>query len=617
LNGVPVPETIARERLLPYLNTRAAVVRDWSCDGRSLYITTRFCNTAQLHQVDMPMGARRQLTFSDEPVASVRVAPAGFAVIGRDQGGGEDYQIHRLDPSTGRLTLLTDGHSRNASFELSRDGRLLAFNSNARNGKDLDVWIMDPLDPRSRRLLCPVEGDTKVEDFSPDATRVLVTEYLSINESYLHEIDVGTGKRQTLTPRSAGRKVAYANPRYAADGRSIHVLSDRRGEFRELVLLDPDGREASRSAHIPWDVEELTVSPDRRLVAFTVDEDGLSRLVVMDGRTGREVPLQGLPRGVVSSLRFDPAGKRLAFSHAFSNSPGDVYTVEIATGRLARWTQSEVGGLNTSGWVEPELIRYPTFDTVGGKPRQIPAFYFPPRPRADGKPSPVVIVVHGGPESQFRPLFSAQLASWLEELGVAVVAPNVRGSDGYGKSYLLLDNGMRREDSVKDIGALLDWIKTRPELDLERVAIYGGSYGGYMVLASLFTYPDRIRAGVDVVGISNFVTFLKTTKEYRRDLRRAEYGDERDPKMAAFLESISPLTNAAKIRSPLLCIQGANDPRVPASEAEQIVKAIRSRGVDGWYVLARNEGHGFAKRENQDVAMILTFEFFRRYLLAR
>ena len=274
-----------------------------------------------------------------------------------------------------------------------------------------------------------------------------------------------------------------------------------------------------------------------------------------------------MPTGVIGSIGFAPDGRKLAMTLNSARSPSDTYVLELgrqplAAGELTRWTYSEVGGLDTDRFVAPKLVSYPTFDTVNGAPRQIPAFVY--KPAGDG-PFPVIISIHGGPEGQARATFSSTYQMWLAKLGAAVVVPNVRGSAGYGKTYVGLDNGFRREDSVRDIGALLDWIATQPDLDASRVAVYGGSYGGYMVLASSVHYSDRLRAAIDVVGISSFVTFLENTQDYRRDLRRAEYGDERDPEMRAHLQKISPLNNVDSISVPMFVVQGHNDPRVPVT----------------------------------------------------
>ena len=277
---------------------------------------------------------------------------------------------------------------------------------------------------------------------------------------------------------------------------------------------------------------------------------------------------------------------------------------------FTRWTASETGGLDTRTFLGPMLVEYPSFNG-----RKVPAFVYRPPPHKFPGPRPVLIDIHGGPEGQFRPAFLGRLNYWINEMGIVVIFPNVRGSAGYGKTYLKLDNGMKRDDSVKDIGALLDWIAGQTDLDKSRVAVTGGSYGGFMSLAVQTTYNDRIKAGIDIVGISNFVTFLKNTQGYRRDLRRAEYGDERDPAMRSFLERVSPLVRAHMIHTPILVVQGQNDPRVPITEAEQMVAALKKNGVPLWYVVGKNEGHGFAKKVNQDYLQAVEVMFLRQYLL--
>ncbi|MEM8963404.1 MAG: prolyl oligopeptidase family serine peptidase, partial [Acidobacteriota bacterium] len=360
---------------------------------------------------------------------------------------------------------------------------------------------------------------------------------------------------------------------------------------------------------VPWDVEGITLSHDGTMLAYLINEDGIDRLRLLDLETMRERPLPELPIGLMGGLTFTRDDKRLALSLETPVNPADVFVVDLEASELQRWTQSETGGLDASQFVTAELVRYPTFDQVDGEPRTIPAFYY--KPKGPG-PYPVLIDIHGGPEGQERPGFNPTLQYVVNQLGAAVLAPNVRGSAGYGKSYLKLDNGYLREDSVKDIGALLDWIEARPELDANRVVVFGGSYGGYMVLASMTHYNDRLRGGIDVVGISNFVTFLENTQDYRRDLRRVEYGDERDPKMREFLIEISPTTNATKITKPLFIVQGLNDPRVPASESEQMVDVIRKAGGDVWYLLAKDEGHGFRKKGNRDYYRASVMLFLER-----
>ncbi len=611
IEGVPRLPAELVTRLEAYQNTRSAVFLGWLGDG--ILISTRFGNTAQLHRVDEPLGMRNQITFFEEPVAAAAVSPepdAGGFLYVKDVGGSEFFQFFWLDLVTGESTLLTDGRSRYSDIAWAASGRRFAYTTTERNGVDWDIHVREMgsgvVDGRvSVALEGRGVGWTAV-DWSPDETRVLVRQYVSIDESTLHEVDLASGNTRRLL-EGLGR-ASIVEARYESGGERVLFTSDLGGEFVGLHRLDlGTGRVETLTADIPWDVEEFTVSRNREWLAFTVNEGGLGRPRVFALPDLDPVPLPELPEGIVYALGFSAAGDALAFVVNHAAAPADVYGVELETGSLTRWTQSELGGLDANDLVAPELVDYPSFDG-----RRVPAFVF--RPRGPG-PHPVLVSIHGGPEAQFRPAFSYSTQFFVNELGVAVVAPNVRGSAGYGRTWRSLDNGMLREDSVRDIGALLDWIDGRPDLDGQRVAVSGGSYGGYMVLASMVHFGDRLKAGVERVGISNFVTFLTNTQDYRRDLRRVEYGDERDPEMRAFLQSISPLNHVDRITRPLLISQGLNDPRVPASESEQIVAALRARDVPVWYVLARDEGHGFRKKLNRDYQLAATALFLTRYLL--
>ncbi|MDM7925443.1 MAG: alpha/beta fold hydrolase, partial [bacterium] len=325
--------------------------------------------------------------------------------------------------------------------------------------------------------------------------------------------------------------------------------------------------------------------------------------------TGEEIPVPKMPAGIAGGFQWHPNGKEIGFSFTSAKSASDAYSLNLETGALERWTFRETAGLNTDSFSEAELVRWKSFDG-----RMISGFLYSPGPAFTGK-RPVIVEIHGGPEGQARPGFMGRKNYIVNEMGIAILQPNVRGSSGYGKTFLTLDNGFLREDSYKDIGALLDWIRQRPDLDADRVLVTGGSYGGHMTLAVASLYSDRIRCSVSVVGISNLVTFLENTSGYRQDLRRAEYGDERDPKMRAFLQTIAPLNRADRIGKPLFIIQGANDPRVPASEAEQMMSTLKDRGVPAWSLVAKDEGHGFAKKKNQDFQFYSTILFMREYLL--
>lgn len=610
------------DRLNRYQNTRGAGVAGWTKNG-CLLISTRFAETSQAHRVCQPLGMREQLTFYPEPVGSISPVPAKAAqdgfVFSKDKGGDEFSQLYWFDNATRDVTLLTDGkRTQNSGGLFSHDGKLLAYRSTARNGTDTDIWVRD-IATGTAKPVVTAGGSWAALDFSPDGKTLLVLKGVSAAEAYPGEVDLATGKL-TLFPVDGG-KAAFGGFAYAPDGKSAYFVSDEpvngvAQEFQTLRHHDPaTGKLTLLSAKIPWDVTSFSVADDGMHLAYATNEDGISRLHVLSLPSHREIKLPTLPIGVFGSGAFSPDGSRLALTLNSATSPSDVFVIDLGKTTLTRWTQSEVGGLDAAKFVAPTLIRYPTFDRVDGKPRTIPAFYYRPANVPAGRKLPVVINIHGGPEGQSQPTFNPTAQYMANEMGVAMLVPNVRGSTGYGKTYLSLDNAEKREDSVKDIGALLDWIAQQPELDASRVGVFGGSYGGYMVLASLTHYSDRIRAGIDVVGISNFGTFLKNTESYRRDLRRVEYGDERDAKMMEVFERISPLNNAKNISAKLFVAQGRNDPRVPYTEAEQIVKAVRANGQPVWYLLYADEGHGFRKKSNNDYFGAASILFWQQNLL--
>ncbi len=609
----PIPAGLG-ERLRRYGNTRGAVFSGWLADGSGMLVSTRFGNTTQVHLVSSPLGARSQLTFFDEPIASVASHPQrnGF-VFGKDSGGSERQQLYWFDLDTREMRLLTDGHSRNGHPLFSPDGKSLAHSSTGRNGRDADIWLLD-LDTGERRIVLGEGGEWEPAEFSPGGQRLLARQRRSLEESPPVSVDLASGEIRRI--HDPARRIGFDAFVYAPHGKGAYYIASGGGEFRSLWYRGFAGdRDRKLSGHIDWDITEFALSRDGRRLAFIANEDGFGRLHVLDTATRREIALPAMPEGVAAMPDFSADGERIAFTLNSPVSPSDVWVLDLRTQRVERWTESEVGGLDPRRFVMPELVRFPTFDRAGSRPRQVPALYYRPPPRADGAPHPVVIDIHGGPEAQARPTFNAGIQFLVGELGIAVLLPNVRGSSGYGRRWLDLDNGERREDAVRDVGALLDWIATRPELDAGRVGVSGSSYGGYMTLASMIAHGERLRAGIDVVGISNFVTFLANTGDYRRDRRRVEYGDERDPRMRRTLERISPLGAAQRIRKPLFVAHGANDPRVPASEAEQIVRSVRANGGEVWYLLFGDEGHGFEKKANADHFRAASMLFWQRHLL--
>jgi len=610
--GIPaVPATLATT-VAKYGNFRTATFETWNPTAREMLISTRFADVVQLHTVKFPGGARSQITFFPEPVASASYRPVkgDYFIFTRDTGGAEQYQIYREDVASGDVTLLTDGKSRNSGAVWTRDGARIAYGSTRRDGNDVDLWVMDPADPKTDHLVAPLPGGGwQAMDWTRDGRQLLLQNYLSAEESYLYLVDAATGQKTLLTPKE-GKKVSYGAAGFSADGKGLFVTTDRDSEFHRLAYLDlATAAYTYLTPAIPWDIDELALSDDGRKLAFVANEDGYGVLHLLDTGTLRELPIPTLPRGVISGVSWHPNNRDLAFSLTSARSGGDVYSLDVESQRVDRWTTSELGGLNPAALPEPDLVHWKSWDG-----RMISGFLLRPAPTFPGK-RPVIIAIHGGPEAQDRPTFFGRSNYWTNELGVAVIFPNVRGSSGYGKTFVGLDNGFLREGSYQDINALFDWIKAQPDLDPDRVMVTGGSYGGFMTLAVATSYNDRIRCSVDIVGPSNLVTFLEHTSGYRQDLRRVEYGDERDPKMRAFLERIAPANHAKNITKPIFIIAGKNDPRVPASESQQMVTAVRANGTPVWWLLGKNEGHGFRKKANVDFQFYATVLFVQQYLL--
>jgi dipeptidyl aminopeptidase/acylaminoacyl peptidase len=630
VDGVPpipgdLPDQVGR-----YTESRAATMQDWHPSRPEMLITTRFGDTNQLHRVTQPGGTRTQLTFFPDRVdgGSFEPTKGEYFIFSKGAGGNEFNQNYRYDLATGDVTLLTDGKSRNSGPSWSSKGDRIAYTSTRRNGADTDIYVQSPADPKSDRLLAEVKGGGwDVVDWSQDDKQLLVVEGISINESYLWVFDAQTGAKKEVTPRPAegAEKVAYASALFSKDGKGIFVTTDREAEFQRLAYIDlASGKHSYLVPDPKFDVDGWDLSHDGKQIAYTLNENGMSTLHMIDVSINQDTAKAGgkkepvfvppLPAAIISGLKFHHDAKQglLAFNVAGARSPSDVYTWSTAGGRssTSRWTASETGGIPPKQFAEPELVKWKSFD---GK--EITGFLYKPDAAKFAGKRPVIINIHGGPESQYRPGYLGRNNYFINELGCAMLFPNVRGSEGYGKTFLKLDNGFQREDSYKDISALLDWIPSRPELDAAKIMVTGGSYGGFMTLQVAWNYADRIRCALDVVGISNLATFLKNTESYRRDLRRVEYGDERDPKMAEFHERIAALNNAQKITKPLFVVQGANDPRVPKTEAEQIVATLKKQNTPVWFLMAKDEGHGFAKKKNADFQFYSTVQFMREFLL--
>ena len=588
-----------------FQNYRAAHFEDWLADG-SMLVTTRFGATDQVHRVSEPMGQRTQLSFFSEPVQGAAAIPGEqrFALI-RDTGGDEWFQIDAMGLG-GEPVRFTEPVTRNGEPVFTADGSLMVWSSTGSGGA-YTIYAADPADPSSRREIARFDTPMFVSDVSADGSTVLLQNYVSNRDSSIFLLDLASGQTTELAPRDG---VVDESPHFARSDGAVLAITNRDSDFRRLVEFDRQtGEMTVVTPDLGWDVEGFDLSDDGRVLAYAVNEDGYSRVVVQDFVTRRALPQPGLPRGVLDALDFSPDGARLAIGLESATSAGDVWVWGVTSGELVRWTQSEPGPLDSEELIEPELVRFESFDG-----RSIPAFVYRP-PNAAG-PTPVIVDIHGGPESQTRPGWNPGAQYFAATLGATVILPNVRGSEGYGTEYRDLDNGPNREDSVRDIGALLDWIAGQPGLDAERIAVYGQSYGGYMSLASMIHYSDRLVGGVERYGISDFRTFLQNTESYRRDMRRGEYGDEREPEMAAVFERIAPMNNLSRITKPMLVMAGANDPRVPLSESDQVVEGLRAAGVPTWYVVFADEGHGFRKKPNNDLRRAVETVFLRE-LFAR
>ena len=613
VEGLPPITAALAEKAGRYTEFRAADLLDWHPKRREILIGTRFADTVQVHHVAKEMGDRRQLTFFPDRVGAASYHPhqGDYFVLSKDRGGNEFFQFYRYDLAGGESTLLTDGKSRNTSGAWSNAGDRVAYGSTRRTRSDVDFYLIDPTQPKSNKLLTENQGGGwGVVGWSPDDKQLLVSEYVSINESYIWLVDAASGQKTIFTPKGSDEKIAYAPIAFSRDGKGIYIVTDRDSEFARLTYIDlATKKHVTLTEDIPWDVEGARLSFDGRRLAFTTNENGISRLHLLDTASNKRQTVAGVPAGVVGSLQWHENNRDLGFVVSSARSPSDVYSLDVESGKIDRWTASETGGLDAATFVEPKLVTWKSFDG-----REISGFLYNPPARFTGK-RPVIVNIHGGPEGQSRPIFLARNNYFLNEMGIAILLPNIRGSSGYGKSFLKLDNGFLREDTYKDIGALFDWLKTRDDLDADRVMVTGGSYGGHMTLAVATRYNDRIRCSLDVVGISNLVTFLERTESYRRDLRRVEYGDERDPKMREFLERIAPLNHAADIKKPLFVVQGKNDPRVPLSESQQMIETVRKGNTPVWYLMAQDEGHGFAKKKNADFQFYATIAFVQKYLL--
>ena len=620
-NVPPVAASLAAQ-VNKYTEFKPTSFTSWHPSKLEMLLVRRHKNTPQIYRLAKPGATVELLTDYPEPVraASYDRKAARFYVFGKDTGGNEVFRGWRRDFAGGEAVALTPDGQRVQGMASSKSGDLFVYATVPVNRQgsadkiDTTLYVADPMKPESARKLAALPGGGWFGfTFSPDDKQLVYLEYISAAESYLWLMDVATGQSRRLTEKTSGDTVAYSGAQFSKDGKGLYAVTDRGSEFQRLNVIDlASGKHSVLTGDINWDIQSVDLSDDGKMIAFVANEDGNNVLRLMRTSDHKLMPSPKLPQGTIGGVDWHSDSSHLAMNVTSATSPSEIYSVNVKTNDVTRWTTHESMQVDASKFVEPELVRWKSFDgrMISGFLYRAPAAKFP------GK-RPVIINIHGGPEAQFQPGFMGRNNYFTDEMGISIIYPNVRGSSGYGKSFLKLDNGKLREDSVKDIGALFDWIAAQKDLDAGKVAVSGGSYGGYMSLAVSTHYSDRIAAAVDVVGISNFVTFLERTESYRRDLRRVEYGDERDPDMRKFMEAIAPANNAAKIKKPLFVVQGKNDPRVPYQEADQIVATVKKNGTPVWYMTALDEGHGFAKKANADYQFFSTISFYNKYLLGK
>jgi dipeptidyl aminopeptidase/acylaminoacyl peptidase len=643
-NIPPITEALTK-KVEAYTQFKPSSIIAWHPTDGSILVRSRLNNSNQLHIVKSPGAKPEPITDFQDAVSNASFQPkkGEYLLFERANGGDEVFRIYRMDLATKTVTPISPDGERAGAPSWNREGTRIVFTTASVDRKEktqsvqdaaarkatTKVYIADPLKPDTAKVVATFDGGGfSAFRFSPDEKSLAYLEYVSASEAHLWMMDIVSGSKTRITPapKAGTATVAYGAPRFAKNGKGIYTVSDRDNEFRRLVYIDTaTGKETVLTAHLKHDVDEFSISNKAKRIAITTNEEGSSVLRFLDLETGKELPRPALLTGEISGMRWKGAsddaddspaesdkepGTDIAFNLTSARSPGEVYSMNVVAPKVTRWTNGSSANLNPMDFVEPKLVRWKSFDGL-----MISGFIYQPDTKNFQGKRPVIINIHGGPEAQARPGFIARNNYMVNELGIAIIFPNVRGSSGFGKTFLAMDNGKKREDSVKDIGALFDWIKDQPDLDASKVLVAGGSYGGYMALAVATHYADRIAGTIDAVGISNFVTFLANTESYRRDLRRVEYGDERDPDMKKFLESISPLNNAAKIKKPLFVVQGKNDPRVPYTEALQIVEQVKKQNVPVWFLMANDEGHGFAKKSNQDFLFYAQIKFMEKTLL--
>lgn len=613
----PIPQAIL-DGVSRYGQFRQAQMQAWNPAKRQMLITTTLGTVPQLHYLDGPGRDRRQITWYDKGVGgdvspSFDPADANTFVFQYDPAGSEARSLYRYDVAAGTTSLVVESKTRYAHV-WARQGKWLAYDSSERNGKDRDLYVIQPADPTTKRLVAAVEGAWSPEDWSPDGSTILMNEVFGNSETYLWRVNVKTGEKTPITKRGDGDKASWYNARFSADGRKVYAISDRsRGGESRIWRCD-----VAACAWTPVSADGLAVSldlganfeiaPDGSMLAMILDRGTSTELHVIDLTTLKARPLPALPKGIVSQIHWRPGSRELGFTFGSIKAQGDAYSIDTSIGSLTRWTFSETT-FNPEVLPPPEVVQWKSFDG-----QAISGILYRPSPRFTGA-RPVLVSIHGGPDGKERAVFRGRSNYLLNELGVAIIYPNVRGSIGFGRAFQDLDNGRGRDGAIKDVGTVLDWIAARPEFDKDRVVLIGVSYGGWLALEAGIVYNDRVRGIIEGAGMTDLVTFLDQTAPERQENRRQEYGDERDPQMREYLKSISPITRASDLKKPTLILHPGKDARVPVTQAQDLVAALKENNATVWYVEFTEANHDNLPVVGGSWLIASWMWFFRNFVL--
>ena len=608
---IPVPQT---ETVNPYSFSRFSYLQDWHPTKQEILIISDIGTVQQAYSVAIPGGMRKQLTFFNEPVSQSLFEPknGNYIIVLKDKGGDEFYQVYRQDLSSGKTVLLSNGgRSYVSNLFWNKKGDKLYYTSLNPKSSTKQIFSINPEIPASNQIFITLEGPNwNLVCISGDESKVILNAPFQGSNSFntLWLYNVNSGNKQLLLPGKE-KKGFYFPIEFSDDDSGMYLITNQENEFNQLAFYNFKNHDLHILTHFNWDVRSAALSPDKTKLAFTVNEAGNIKPYVFYTKSKKYEMIKGLPVGFISGMVWAKDSKTLGFQLSTSYANSDIYEWNSSTGKVLPWVQNETGGIDASTIPAPELIKWKSFDGL-----EISGFLYPAAKKFKDK-RPVIIDIHGGPVMQSLPIFNNKVNYYTNELGISVIFPNIRGSDGFGKMFAELDNGIKKENAVKDIGSLLDWIALNPQLDANRVMVTGGSYGGYMTYRTAIEYNDRIRCAVEAFGISDMFSYKSTIDSVYKEFFTQEYGDDKEPEILEYFRKISPLKNAKKITKPIFIVQGKNDPRIPYTESEQMVATIKKNGGTVWYLLANNEGHGFSKQENIDYLFYATVEFIKKYLL--